>query len=240
MSCSGTNAYRYGTMKEWVIALTVVLADGTVIKTRQRPRKSSAGYDLTRLMIGSEGTLGLATEAVLKLASAPNNLHVVVVTFPDIQAAVRTGVLLTGSGTLIEALELLDAESMKAINMAKVSPISWRELPTLFLKFAGSNYSVKEQIENAKRAADQSHCNSFEVTDDQLLMDTWWDARKVVGKALLARKKDATDVFLPSDAAVPISRLADLMIESQRMLVEARMVGSVVGHLGDGKSHPTL
>lgn len=235
MSCSGTNAYRYGTMKEWVIALTVVLADGSVVKTRRRPRKSSAGYDLTRLMIGSEGTLGLVTEAVLKLASAPTNLHVAVVTFPDVQAAVRTGLRLTGSGLLIEALELLDAESMKAINMAKVSYISWQELPTLFLKFAGSRDMVKDQIEIATKAAQWNHCTKFEVTDEQALVDAWWDARKAVGKALLARKRDPSDVFLPSDAAVPISRLADLMVESQRMLADAKMVGSVVGHLGDGE-----
>ncbi|KAL9617811.1 MAG: hypothetical protein Q9160_007416 [Pyrenula sp. 1 TL-2023] len=238
MSCSGTNAYRHGTMKEWVIALTVVLADGSVIKTRQRPRKSSAGFDLTRLMIGSEGTLGLVTEAVLKLTSAPTNLHVGVATFPDIQSAVRTGLSLTGSGMLIDALELLDAESMKAINMAQVSPITWQEYPTLFLKFSGSVNTVKDQIVSVEEAATQNYCKTFEVTDQTDLIETWWDARKAVGKALLAQKKDPSDVFLPSDAAVPVSRLADLMVESQKMLANAQMVGSVVGHLGDGKSCP--
>lgn len=234
MSCSGTNAYRYGTMKEWVIALTVVLADGTVIQTRRRPRKSSAGYDLTRLMIGSEGTLGLVTEAVLRLASLPKNLHAAVVRFSDIHAAVRTGLFIARSGILVEALELLDAESLVAINLANISSFRWSESPTLFLKLSGPMNTVNDQINAIKQAALQNNCNNFEVTNEPDLISTWWNARKAVGRALLSRKKHPSDVFLPSDAAVPISRLADLMVESQRLLAAAGMLGSVIGHLGDG------
>ena len=142
MNCSGTNAYRHGTMKDWVVSMTVVLADGTVVKTRRRPRKSSAGYDLTRLIVGSEGTLGLVTEAVLKVTSVPENLHVVVATFPDTHFAVKTAVALIGSGVPIDAIELLDKHSMWAINQSHLSTKQWRESPTLFLKLSGVQLAV--------------------------------------------------------------------------------------------------
>ena len=163
MNCSGTNAYRHGTMKDWVVSMTIVLADGTIVKTRRRPRKSSAGYDLTRLIVGSEGTLGLVTEAVLKVTSVPENLHVVVATFPNTHLAVKTAVALIGSGLPIDAIELLDKHSMWAINQSHLSTKQWRESPTLFLKLSGLQLAVQAHLEITKQPAEQNHYQEFEV-----------------------------------------------------------------------------
>lgn len=137
--CSGTNAARYGTMREWVLSLTVVLADGTIIKTRQRPRKSSAGYDLTRMFIGSEGTLGLVTEATLKLAVKPASESVAVSSFPSIKDAAEMVAEVIGKGIPIAAIEILDDVMMKCINTSGMTSRSWKEEPTLFFKFAGDS-----------------------------------------------------------------------------------------------------
>ena len=136
-SCSGTNAYRYGTMKDWVLGLTVVLADGTIIKTRHRPRKSNAGYDLTRLFIGSEGTLGLITEASLKLTNKPENVQVAVAAFPSTHQAAATATRLVQKGLPLAAIELLDDMAMRAVNQGGQTNRTWPEEPTLFLKFSG-------------------------------------------------------------------------------------------------------
>jgi len=136
-NCSGTNAFRYGTMRDWVINLTVVLADGRIIKTRRRPRKNSAGYNLTGLFVGAEGTLGIVTEATLKLAVIPQDTSVAVVSFPSIHAAVEAAAKLIRSGIQLAALEFMDEVQMKVINRhgsAAVRKTSWDECPTLFLK----------------------------------------------------------------------------------------------------------
>lgn len=138
--CSGTNAARYGTMREWVLSLTVVLADGTVIKTRQRPRKSSAGYDLTRMFIGSEGTLGLVTEATLKLAVKPASESVAVSSFLSIKDAAAMVAEVIGKGIPIAAIEILDDVMMKCINLSGTTSRSWKEKPTLFFKFSGDSF----------------------------------------------------------------------------------------------------
>lgn len=235
MNCSGTNAYRYGTMKDWVVSMTVVLADGTIVRTRRRPRKSSAGYDLTKLIVGSEGTLGLVTEAVLKVTSAPENLHVVVATFPNTHSAVKTAVALIGSGLPIDALELLDKHSMWAINQSGLSTRQWRERPTLFLKFSGLQLAVQAQLEIARQAAETNQCEEFEVSAKQDEIDVTWGARKNVGKSLIAMKTQPTDLFLTADAAVPISRLANMMEETHEAIANAGLTGSTMGHVGDGR-----
>lgn len=136
--CSGTNAAAYGTMKDWVLSLTVVLADGTVIKTRQRPRKSSAGFDLTRSFVGSEGTLGLVTEATLKLAVKPKCEVVAVCTFPSIRAAANAVQAIISRGVSVAAVEILDDVQMRSINVAGLTKKKWTEQPSLFFKFTGS------------------------------------------------------------------------------------------------------
>lgn len=234
MSCAGTNTYRYGTVKEWIIALTVVLADGTVVKTKQRPRKSSAGYDLTHIIIGSEGTLGLVTEAVIKLTSIPINQHVAVATFPDVQAAVKTSLSLVNSGLLLDAVELLDHMSIKAINVSKLSSKEWEELPTMFLKISGYQNTINDLIAIIEKTSNRYGCKNFEATGDKDRVKVLWDARKNDGKAALSMKKDPSDIFIPSDAAVPLSRIADLIEESHRLAEGNGMTTSITAHLGDG------
>ena len=137
--CSGTNAAAYGTMKDWVLSLTVVLADGTIIKTRQRARKSSAGYDLTRTFVGSEGTLGMVTETTLKLAVKPQCEVVAVCTFPDVRSAAKAVQAVMSRGIPVAAVEILDDVQMQSINKARLTKRKWDEQPSLFFKFAGSS-----------------------------------------------------------------------------------------------------
>lgn len=161
-SCSGTNAYRYGTMRQNVVNLTVVLADGTVVKTRQRPRKSSAGYALTELIVGSEGTLGIVTEATLKIYPIPPIYRVGVMTFAKIKDATDTVHSLFKSGIFLDAIELLDDEQMKRINQAGSTDRTWEEKHTLLLRFAGSSENaVESQIEDVKTVAKQNEFLNF-------------------------------------------------------------------------------
>ena len=154
-------------MKSWVISVAVVLADGTVVKTRNRPRKSAAGHDLTSLLVGSEGTLGLVTKAVLKVTSLPENQCVTIGAFPSTYAAVKAAVALINRGLPVDALELLDQYSMNAINMSGLSSRYWKEIPYLFLKFSGSTQAVQEQVRIAQQAAAESGCESFEVLSEK-------------------------------------------------------------------------
>jgi D-lactate dehydrogenase (cytochrome) len=144
--CSGTNAYHYGTMREWVISLTVALADGTIIKIRQRPRKSSAGYDLTKVFIRGEGTLGLVTEAALKLTVRPKNESVAVASFPTIRDAAECVSRVIREGIPISGIEILDDVQMWCINKSQTTPRTWREAPTLFFKFAGTQLEIKNKL----------------------------------------------------------------------------------------------
>ncbi|KAJ4989516.1 D-lactate dehydrogenase [Stagonosporopsis vannaccii] len=254
MSCSGTNAYRYGTMKEWVISLTAVLADGTVVKTHRRPRKSAAGYDLTHLVIGSEGTLALVTEATLKLAVVPQNLHVGLVTFDTFQQGVDIVVALQKAGHQLEALELADGPQVHAINYSKLARVDMAEKPTLWLKFAGSSLQlVKDQIETVKALCETQKALSYEITSDKSRINVLWDARKCIGRALVMMKKDPTDLFMHSDCAVPISNLAALVEGTQRLIQEANAANQAsstksaqpwfcanVGHVGDGNVHSSI
>ena len=195
MSCSGTNTYRYGTIKEWIISLTVVLADGTVVKTRNRPRKSSAGYDLTHLIIGSEGTLGVVTEAVIKLTALPKNLHVGMASFRTMQAGVNVAVDILKSGYLLEALELADSASMRAINHSGLAKQEFDEYPTLFMKFAGSTSAVQEQMDFVAHLCSKQRTFKFEASKEKEKIDAIWGARKCLGNALVSMKKDESDLF---------------------------------------------
>jgi D-lactate dehydrogenase (cytochrome) len=232
--CSGTNAYRYGTMKDWVLGLTVVLADGTVIRTRRRARKSSAGYDLTRLIVGSEGTLGLVTEASLRLTNKPENVQVAVAGFGSVHQAVDTVIKILQSGHQLAAMELLDATTMYAINEGGYSNKTWPQVPTLFLKFSGTPVSVKEQVKVAQRLAKASGCSSFEFSRNDEEAAGLWQARKTALWSLLAIKENPEDRFLSADVAVPVSRLGDIIEATQKRLTESGLIGSCLGHVGDG------
>lgn len=238
--CSGTNAYRYGTMKDWVIALTVVLADGTVVKTRNRPRKSTAGYDLTRLIIGSAGTLGLVTEAVLKVTAKPENEEVAVVAFPDSYKAVSTVIDVVEKGIPLAAIELLDDTTMRAVNQSGVTSKQWKETATLFVKFSGTKNAVREQVDVLNALAEEYDRESFEFSSDPEQVKELWSARKGALWSLLAQKRHVNDKFLSCDVAVPMSRLADIIEETNQKIKEAGLLGSTLGHVGDGNFHATI
>lgn len=234
--CSGTNAYRYGTMREWVLSLTVVLADGTVIKTRQRPRKSSAGYDLNKLFIGSEGTLGLVTEATLKVTVQPAQTSVAVCSFGSIRQAADCVGRVVGSGVPVAAVEILDDEMMRCINLAGQTARTWQEAPTLFFKFAGTDKGVKEQVEMVKQMAKASGATGFDFARSHQEQLELWSARKEALWSTMAVKKDGDRVWT-GDVAVPMSRLPDIIEETKRDIKESGLYGTIVGHVGDGNFH---
>lgn len=234
--CSGTNAYRYGTMRDWVLSLTVVLADGTVIKTRQRPRKSSAGYDLTRLFVGSEGTLGLVTEATLKVAVRPRATSVAVCAFPTIRGAADCVARVVASGVPVAAVEILDADQMRFINAAGATARAWREAPTLFFKFSGTDRGVREQVADVERLARAAGGGGFEFAKGTEEQDELWSARKEALWSTMAAGRPGDRVWT-GDVAVPISRLPDIIEETKLDLGRSGLANSIVGHVGDGNFH---
>ena len=239
--CSGTNAYRYGTMKDWVISLTVVLADGTIIKTRQRPRKSSAGYDLTRMFIGSEGTLGLVTEATLKVTVKPQHTSVAVCAFPSIRAAADCVFQVVGAGVPIAAIEILDDVQMKCINDAGQTSKTWKNAPTLFFKFAGTPSSVKEQVSQVQGMAKKAGSVSFEFAKSEQEKEDLWQARKEALWSVMAKGEGNDDIAVwTTDVAVPISRLPQIIEETKEQISKSGLLGSIVGHVGDGNFHCKL
>lgn len=211
-SCSGTNAVRYGTMKDWVINLTVVLADGRVIKTKRRPRKSSAGYNLTNLFIGSEGTLGIVTEVTLKLAVIPQETSVAVVTFPTIREAAAAASQIMRAGVPVAAMELMDEVQMYVINKTGYTKRKWREEPTMFFKFSGTKSGVKENISVVKEISKRHRSGEFIFTTDKNEQANLWSARKEALWSMLAMKKEGDEVW-STDVAVPLSRLPDIIGE---------------------------
>ncbi|KAI8959703.1 hypothetical protein F5Y11DRAFT_291062 [Daldinia sp. FL1419] len=239
-NCSGTNAVKYGTMKDWVINLTVVLADGTVIKTRRRPRKSSAGYNLNSLFVGSEGTLGLVTEATLKLAVVPEEFSVAVVTFPTIRDAAAAAAEVMQTGVPIAAMEIMDEVQMKVVNLGgATAPRVWKEVPTLFFKFAGTKTSVKENISRVQAIAKNNKGGNFEFAKDLREQKLLWSARKESLWSMLALRKEGEEVW-STDVAVPFSRLADIIEVSKKEMDDLGLFASILGHIGDGNFHESI
>ncbi|KAF1914253.1 hypothetical protein BDU57DRAFT_454565 [Ampelomyces quisqualis] len=239
--CSGTNAYRYGTMKDWVISLTVVLADGTIIKTRQRPRKSSAGYDLTRMFIGSEGTLGLVTEATLKVTVKPQHTSVAVCAFPSIRAAADCVFRVVGAGVPIAAIEILDDVQMQCINDAGQTSREWKKAPTLFFKFAGTPGAVKEQVGQVQSMAKKSGSVSFEFAKSEQEKEDLWQARKEALWSVMAKAEGNDDMAVwTTDVAVPISKLPQIIEETKAAIGKSGLLASIVGHVGDGNFHSII
>ncbi|GMF68512.1 unnamed protein product [Aspergillus oryzae] len=209
-NCSGTNAVRYGTMKDWVINLTVVLADGRIVKTRRRPRKTSAGYNLTGMFVGSEGTLGIVTEATLKLTPIPEETRVGVVTFPTMRDAASTAMLLIRKGIPVQCMEILDDVQMDVINRAGGTGRSWKTLPSLFFKFSGTSAGVLDSVTLTRDLAKKNHAESFEFARDEREALDLWSARKQSLWSMLALKKEGSQVW-STDVSVPISRLPDII-----------------------------
>ncbi len=240
-NCSGTNTYRYGAMREWVISLTVVLADGTIIKTRGRPRKSSAGYDLARIFVGASGTLGMVTEAVVKITKKPTNVRVATSAFPTMQSAINAAIKLVQQEVPVAALEMLDEVYMRAINAQGSTDRIWKEAPTIIFKFSGSTpQSVTEQIALVQKLSKEAGSLDFNVSKTEEQVESLWNARKTALWSFLATKENADDQFISSDVAVPISRLADIMEETKELIAQSGLQGSVLAHAGDGNFHAAI
>jgi D-lactate dehydrogenase (cytochrome) len=230
---SGTNAVRYGTMRENVLALEVVTASGDVIRTGTRARKSSAGYDLTRLMVGSEGTLGVITEVTLKLYPLPEAISAAICHFPTVAAAVDTTIQLIQLGVPIARVELLDANAVRAVN--KHEKLRLRETPMLLMEFHGSDSSVKEQAAIVQELAHEHGGEDFEWATTPEERTRLWTARHRAYFAGMAAKPGCRTVT--TDACVPISRLAEAIGESVREADESGLSYYIVGHVGDGNYH---
>lgn len=234
---SGTNAVRYGTMRENVLGLTVVMADGNVIRTGGRAKKSAAGYDMTRLFVGAEGTLGIVTEIQLRLYGMPEAMTSAVCQYPSVGEAVKTVIETIQLGIPVARIEFLDEVQMGAcIAYSKLDEYEAR--PTLFFEFHGTEASAAEQAEMVKFISDGYGGTAFQWTEHAEERNRLWQARHdawYAGLALAPGKKG-----IATDACVPISRLADCIEETRQDLDETGLVAPIVGHVGDGNFHLVL
>ncbi|HWA44424.1 MAG TPA: FAD-linked oxidase C-terminal domain-containing protein [Hypericibacter adhaerens] len=232
---SGTNAVRYGTMRENVLGLTVVLSDGSVIRTGGRARKSAAGYDLTRVFVGSEGTLGVITEVTLRLYGIPQAISAAVTPFPTIEAAVNTVIETIQSGIPVARIELLDEVQLDAVN--RYAKLDYAVQPTLFFEFHGTEAGVAEQVEMVKAIASGHGGGEFRWATQAEDRNKLWQARHNAYYAALALRPGAKG--MATDVCVPISRLADCVSETKRDIEENGVLAPIVGHVGDGNFHLT-
>ncbi|HTV46197.1 MAG TPA: FAD-linked oxidase C-terminal domain-containing protein [Stellaceae bacterium] len=230
---SGTNAVRYGTMRENVLSLVVVLADGRIIHTARRARKSAAGYDLTRLFVGSEGTLGIITELTLRLYGIPEAISAAVCAFPTLEAAVDSVILTIQSGVPVARIELLDEQQIAAIN--KYSKLDHKVAPTLFFEFHGTPAGVAEQSEMVKTIAAEHGGDDFRWATTPEARSKLWQARHDAYYAALALRPGSKG--WATDVCVPISRLADCIRETKQDLAQSAIPSALVGHVGDGNFH---
>jgi D-lactate dehydrogenase (cytochrome) len=234
--CSGTNAVRYGTMKDNVLGLKVVLANGELMTTARRAKKSSAGYDLTRLMVGSEGTLGVITELTLKLTGIPEAISGGVCPFPSVEAACNAAIATIQSGIPVARIELLDELQVKATNL--YSKLTLPEVPMLFVEFHGSPAGVAEQSERFGEIADDLGGGPFEWTTKPEDRTRLWQARHDAYWAGRGLRPGVQAIA--TDVCVPLSRLAECVTETQREIAAHGLVAPILGHVGDGNFHLTL
>ena len=230
---SGTNAVRYGTMRDNVLALEVVTASGQVIRTGTRARKSSAGYDLTRLMVGSEGTLGVITEVTVKLYPLPEAVSAAICSFPSIEAAVHSTIQIIQMGIPIARVELIDANTVRLVNA--YAHLSLREEPLLLMEFHGSPASVKEQAELVQEITAEFGGNAFEWATTPEERTRLWTARHNAYFAAIQSKPGCRAIS--TDTCVPISRLADCLLDSVAEADASGIPYFLVGHVGDGNFH---
>ncbi len=230
---SGTNAVRYGTMRENVLALEVVTASGEAIRTGTRAKKSSAGYDLTRLMVGSEGTLGIFTEVTLRLFPLPEAVSAAICSFPSIEAAVRTVIATIQLGVPIARVELIDANSVRMVNAH--SKLDLREEPMLLMEFAGSPSGVREQAETVQALASEHGGQAFEWASTPEERTRLWTARHNAYFAAVQSRPGCRAIS--TDTCVPISRLADCLLDSVAEADASGIPYFLVGHVGDGNFH---
>ena len=233
---SGTNAVRYGTMKDNVLALKAVLASGEVVTTARRAKKSSAGYDLTRLMVGSEGTLGIITELTLRLSGIPEAIASGVCPFPSVEAACNAAILTIQSGIPVARIELLDALQVRACNL--YSQLSLPEVPMLFVEFHGTEASVAEQAQRFGEIAGELGGGPFDWAVRAEDRSRLWQARHDAYWA--AQRLRPGSQALSSDVCVPISRLAECVVATQQDAAQSGLLAPIVGHVGDGNFHMLL
>ncbi|EGW33716.1 mitochondrial enzyme D-lactate ferricytochrome c oxidoreductase [Spathaspora passalidarum NRRL Y-27907] len=239
-NASGTNAYRYGETFKNVLNLTVVLADGTIVKTKQRPRKSSAGYNLTSLFVGSEGTLGIITEATLRLNVRPTEESVIVVPFHSIADAANAVNDIVLTGVQMSAIELLDDKMMNVVNLSGETTRKWIEKPTLFLKIGGPNLDVlRATVDQLKKIAAEHNNVDFQFASDADERTELWSARKV---ALWSSINHGIEIdkdmqLWTTDAAVPISKLPQFLMETKADIDAHGLKNTLVAHIGDGNAH---
>lgn len=233
---SGTNAVRYGTMRENVLNMTVVMADGSIVKTARRARKSSAGYDLTRLIVGSEGTLGIITEVTLRLQAIPEAIAAGVCPFPDVKAACDATIMAIQMGIPVARIELLDDAQIAACNA--YSDYKFPETAILFLEFHGTEASVAEQLALFGDIAEETGGGPFDTATKTEDRNRLWQARHDVYWATLAMKPGRKG--LATDVCVPISRLADCVEETRADIKKYNLYAPIVGHVGDGNFHLVL
>lgn len=230
---SGTNAVRYGTMRENVLSLKVVLADGRVIRTGRRARKSAAGYDLTRLFVGSEGTLGVITEITLRLYGIPEAMSAAVCAFPTVDDAVKATILIIQAGIPVSRIELADEAQIDAIRV--YSKLDLDVKPQLFFEFHGSEAGVREQAGAVQAITGEFGGSDFDwatLTEDR---NRLWQARHDAHYANMALRPGCR--AWPTDVCVPISRLAECIAETRRDIEELGLLAPIVGHVGDGNFH---
>ncbi len=230
---SGTNAVRYGTMRENVLSLKVVTADGRIIDTANRARKSSAGYDLTRLFVGSEGTLGIIVEVTVRLYPQPEAVSAAICNFADMDAAVRCVIALSQMGVPVARVEFMDAHAVRATNA--YSKLSLKETPLLLFEFHGSPAAVKEQAQTAQELAHEHGGMDFEWTHQPEDRNRLWTARHNAYFAGLQVRPGCR--ASTTDVCVPISRLADCVAQTAADLDQASFPYTIVGHVGDGNFH---
>lgn len=233
---SGTTTVRYGTMRDNTLALTVVMADGSVRKTGTRARKSAAGYDITRLFVGAEGTLGIITELTLRLHGIPQAISSATCNFPDLSSAANAVNAAIRGGIPMARIELLDELQVKACNT--YSKLGLPELPTLFLEFHGTDAGVREQAEMFGDIARDLGGSDFVWSQRQEERNRLWTARHDVYWACLTLRPGAK--YIATDSCVPISRMADFIDETRRDIAETGLVAPIIGHVGDGNVHCSI
>ncbi|XVF07472.1 hypothetical protein REPUB_Repub06bG0142000 [Reevesia pubescens] len=231
--CSGSLAVRYGTMRDNVISLKVVLANGDIVKTASRARKSAAGYDLTRLMIGSEGTLGVVTEVTLRLQKIPEHSVVAMCNFPTIKDAADVAIVTMLSGIQVSRVELLDEVQIRAINIANGKNLP--EVPTLMFEFIGTEAYSREQARIVQRIVSEHNGSDFVFAEDPQAKKELWKIRKEALWACFAMEPNFEAMI--SDVCVPLSHLAELISRSKQELDASQLVCAVIAHAGDGNFH---
>lgn len=232
-NASGTTTVRYGGMRANTLALEVVLADGTVLRPGSETVKTSAGYDLRSLFVGSEGTLGVITELTLRLHGIPEYAIAVRAAFPDLESACRVAVALIGAGVSVSRLELLDAATIRAVNAYKGT--AYEEAPSLLLEFAGSRPGVEGDVDAAQELARLEGCEAFQLEREQEARSRLWEARHHVLFALVHGSPGK--LHKSTDVCVPISQLPEAVRHARRLVEELRLDAAIIAHAGDGNYH---